>query len=108
VEECLKGQVFMGAKIVSEGGSETKLVDGEDFEAREGDVLVVSYPEVTIPLIQYSTVKVGGWIYTRRMVGGESVTKQAEKVYQWLKSRCEKHATEKIATWAQELGKGRR
>ena len=74
-----------------------------DFEAREGDVLVVSYPEVTIPLRQYASAKVGGLIYTRKLREGESVAEQFEKVYAFLTKRAENDAREKVKRYAMEL-----
>lgn len=74
-----------------------------DFEAREGDVLVVGYPEVTIPLKQYSSCKVGGLIYTRKMREGESVAEQMEKVYRFLEKRAEADARSKVRKFAEEL-----
>jgi hypothetical protein len=74
-----------------------------DFEAREGDVLVVSYPEVTIPLRQYASAKIGGLIYTRKLQAGDSVAEQFEKVYAFLVKRAEADAREKVRRWAMEL-----
>lgn len=73
------------------------------FEAREGDVLVVSYPEVTVPVVQYSAVKVGGLIYTRRIQKGDDPNEQYEKIYAWLKRKAEKAANEKVADWSKQL-----
>lgn len=75
--------------------------------ARDGDVLVVSYPEVTIPIRQYSNVKVGGLIYTRKLVAGEDVGEQYADVYAFLRDRAEKDAVEKVKLWAAELGAAR-
>lgn len=74
-----------------------------DFTAREGDVLVVSYPEVTIPLRQYASAKIGGLIYTRRLIEGESVAEQFERVYAFLSARAEADAREKVKRYAMEL-----
>lgn len=74
-----------------------------DFEAREGDVLVVSYPEITIPLKQYASCKVGGLIYTRRMLAGDSVADQFERVYRYLEKRAEADARDKVRKYAEEL-----
>ena len=80
---------------------------GHGLVARDGDVLVVSYPEITIPLKQYSSVKIGGLIYTRRLVDGESVDEQYAKVYAFLKTKAETDGVAKVKTWAAELGGNR-
>lgn len=84
-------------------GDETIFAPPPDFEAREGDVLVVSYPEVTIPLRQYANAKVGGLIYTRKLREAESVDEQFDKIYKYLARRAEKDAREKIEIYAGEL-----
>lgn len=75
-----------------------------DLEAREGDVLVVSYPEVTLPLPErYSSAKVGGAIYTRRLVAGESAREQFERVYRFLSDSSERAAKHKVRRFAAEM-----
>lgn len=74
------------------------------FEPRDGDVLVVSYGEVTIPMPKpYSNVKVGGGIYTRRLLEGDNAVEQYERVYKYLKAVSERTAQDKVETWSKEL-----
>lgn len=74
------------------------------LNVREGDVLVVSYPEVKIPLAtKYSTITVGGLIYTRRLAPGDVVQDEYDKIYAFLKSMAERDAREKVKLWTEEL-----
>lgn len=84
--------------------------DQQDFEARDGDVLVVSYPEVKVPLAtKYSTVTVGGLIYTRQLRKQDNLLTEYERVYAFLKRMAEADAREKVKLWTEELaGKSRR
>lgn len=60
------------------------------FEPRDGDVLVVTYPEVTLPLPkQYSMMKFGGLIYTRQLRAGDDVDATLEAISSWLRRRAE-------------------
>lgn len=78
--------------------------DGEDVVAREGDVLVVSYPEVKLPLAsRFGTITVGGLIYTRRLVAGESAAVEQQRIYAFLKRMAERDAREKVQLWTEEL-----
>lgn len=55
------------------------------FEAREGDVLVLTYSEVTLPLPkQYAMMKFGGAIYTRKLCAGDDVEKERVAISAWL------------------------
>lgn len=79
-------------------------MDGEDFVAREGDVIVVSYPEVKIPLAtKFGNIVVGGLIYTRHLVAGDSVETEHKRIYAFLKRMAERDAREKVQTWTEEL-----
>lgn len=71
-----------------------------DVIAREGDVLVVSYPEVKIPIKQFWVVGVGNLTYTRRMKEGESVTQQTNAIMAKLTELAEEHANERVAKWS--------
>jgi hypothetical protein len=76
--------------------------------ARDGDVLVVSYPEVKIPLTtKYGIVGVGGLIYTRKLVEGDVVQDEHDKVYAFLQRMAERDAREKVRAWTQELESAR-
>ena len=77
------------------------------FEPREGDVLVVSYPEVTIPLkVNYASVKIGGWIYTSRLAAGDDVREQARLIYDYLRAHAEHFGAEKVRDFAAEFASG--
>lgn len=80
--------------------------DGEPgFMPREGDVLVVGYPEVTIGLggNSYSAVKVGGLIYTRKLVEGDDPSEQYRKIYAFLERRAVLDGREKVKLFQEEL-----
>lgn len=74
-----------------------------DLVARQGDVLVVTYPEIKIPVVKFGTVGVGGLTYSRQMEAGENIGEQYERVYQFLKTAAEKDAREKVQLWRNEL-----
>ena len=74
------------------------------FDVRDGDVLVVSYPEVTIPIAPYASVKVGGLIYTRKLVHGDDIGEEYDRIYAFLQSNAEADAAEKVQLWAKEMG----
>lgn len=77
----------------------------EKLVAREGDVLVVSYPEVKIQVAPFSTVGVGNAIYTRKLLDGEDIQEQYNRIYAFLKTNCEGSAREKVALWSAELAR---
>jgi hypothetical protein len=79
-------------------------METDTLKARDGDVLVVSYPEVTVPLTtKYASVKIGGLIYTRRLVAGEEVQAEYDSIYRFLKGMAQRDAHEKVRVWTQEL-----
>lgn len=71
--------------------------------ARDGDVLVVMYPEVKVPIAQYWTVGVGALTYSRKLVEGDNVDAEYEKVYSFLKAKAEKDGREKLAAFSSEV-----
>lgn len=75
------------------------------FTPREGDVLVVSYPEVTISLggNSFSAVKVGGLIYTRKLIDGDDPGEQYRKIYAFLERRALIDGREKVKLYQEEL-----
>lgn len=76
----------------------------DGFEVREGDVLVVAYPEVTLPLrVQYAMVRVGGCSYSRVLRDGDDVNEQFGKISAWLAAQVEADARRKIAAYTDEL-----
>lgn len=70
--------------------------------AREGDVLVVTYPEVKVPVAQYWTVGIGNLIYTRKLVEGDDVSAEYDRVYAFLKSKAERDGREKLKAYSEE------
>ncbi len=77
-----------------------------DFEARAGDQLVCTYPEITLSPKQYHSIKVGGLSYMRILVAGESVHEQFAKVNDYITKRAESDARDRVAKWAREFGVG--
>jgi hypothetical protein len=76
----------------------------EGFEARDGDVLVVSVPEVTLPLPRkYATIKLGGFIYTRKLRAGDDTKAEGERVYRWLERFSEAVGRDRFRRWAAEF-----
>lgn len=78
------------------------------FEPRDGDVLVVHYGAVKVPLPsgKFGSVEVGGESYTRQLRAGDDVVEQYEKVYDFLKGRSERAAREKVKEWYAQFSKG--
>ena len=74
-------------------------------QAREGDVLVVAYPEVTVPIAQFSGVKVGGLIYTRKLIEGDDVEEQYRAIYDFLKAKATADGRIKIQEYRDELNR---
>jgi hypothetical protein len=80
----------------------------EGFIAREGDTLMVSIPEVTLPLPQkYATIKLGGFIYTRRLHEGDDVRAEGETTYRWLEKFSEAVGRDRFRRWAAEFKRDR-
>lgn len=73
------------------------------FAPRDNDVLVVTYGEVKVPVIQYSTVSVGGLTYSRQLRVGDNPQQEYENIYGFLRLNAEKTAVEKVRLWADEL-----
>jgi hypothetical protein len=75
--------------------------------ARQGDVLVVSYPEVKIPVARFNIVSVGGLSYSRQMNKGDSVEQEYDRIYAFLRGTAERDARQKVKLWAEELSGSR-
>jgi hypothetical protein len=75
--------------------------------AREGDVLVVSYGEHTIPIAQYANVKVGGLTYSRKLAEGDDVEAEYTRVYAFLKRRAMLDGQAKVDEAQAELARAR-
>lgn len=75
--------------------------------ARDGDVLVVSYPEVKVPVAPYTAVAIGNLIYTRKLLAGDDTDEQYTQIYEFLKRRAEADGAEKIRDWSNEFKKAR-
>lgn len=72
--------------------------------ARDGDVLVVSYPEVKIPLAtRFGTISIGGLIYTRKLLATDNVEAEYDRIYSFLRSMAERDARLKVKLWHDEL-----
>lgn len=80
-----------------------EIDEREPIAVREGDVLVVSYPEVKIPLAKFTFATVGGLIYTRRLVPGDDIQNEYDQIYAFLERNAERSAREKVRKWAAEL-----
>lgn len=77
------------------------------FVPRDGDVLVLSYPEVTLPLPrQFSMMKFGGLIYTRQLRAGDDVEHEARTISAWLERRAETEGVAKYRRLVAEFVKG--
>ncbi len=93
-------------RVEHEEGPPTPAPWPPGFAAREGDVLVCSVPEVTLPLPRkYATIKLGGFIYTRRLVAGEDVAEQAATVMGWLEKFSARTGSDRFKRWAAEFRK---
>jgi hypothetical protein len=79
------------------------------FVPREGDQLVIAYPEVTIGLgsNSYSSVKVGGLIYTRVLRDADDADEQYRKIYAFLEQRAVRDGREKVKLFQEELKRAR-
>lgn len=79
-----------------------------DFEPRDGDVMVVHYGAVKVPLPagKFGSIEVGGESYSRQLRAGDDVGEQYEKVYGFLKGRAERAAKEKVTNWHSQFSKG--
>lgn len=73
------------------------------FEARAGDVLVVTYGEIKFPIVQYSSFAVGGNSYTRSLLPGDDVQTEWNRIYSFLVKQSEHNAREKIKVWTEQL-----
>lgn len=76
---------------------------GDALSAREGDVLVVSYPECKVPISRYASAAIGGLIYTRRLKEGDDVQDEHDRIYAFLRRNAEREAKEKVKLWTDEL-----
>lgn len=75
----------------------------DSFVARDGDLLVVSYPEVKIPIAKYAIVGVGGLTYTRVLKVGDDPEAEYRKVYSYLERLAQADARVKVKAWSDEL-----
>lgn len=82
----------------------TEIPAPEGFEVRNGDVLVIAYPEVTLPLkVQFAMLRVGGISYTRQLQEGDDVNDQYQRIYTWLCSSVERDIARKAKAYIAEL-----
>jgi hypothetical protein len=80
----------------------------EPLVARDGDRLTVQYMGAKIGMGNYSTVEVDGSIYSRQMSAGEDIGEQWDRVYAFLRVRCESTARDKLKFYRDEMSKGRK
>ena len=79
----------------------------EGFEAREGDVLFVSYSGAKLSIAQYSNVELDSASYSRKLRDGDNVAEEWDRVYTFLKNKAVAGAKEKLRTYADELNRAR-
>lgn len=99
-----------GAQVEQPAASPRRLsfddISKPSFKAREGDKLVVSYPEVTLPLqLKFAMVRVGGASYERTLVPGEDPLEVYKDTFTFLKDATSVAAAQLISTWAGEVAK---
>lgn len=97
----------MAPRQMVKAGTPPEAAIDEPIDVRDGDTLVVSYPEVTIPIAQYSVVKVGGLTYTRQLRVGDDVAHEHDRIYNFLRQRVETEARVKCAHFVGELQRAR-
>lgn len=79
------------------------------FVPRAGDVLVVKYGEVTLPLPkQFAMMRFGDYSYTSQLEDGEDVDTRARAISEWLAKRAEADGVAKYARLAAEIKKADR
>lgn len=91
-----------------EPGKPVNIFEGltADFEARDGDTLVLTYGEVTIPTsVDYFNIRAGGHSYRRTLKEGDNVVEQAVKVREFLRNFSERDIRQKAQVWASEADK---
>lgn len=97
------------APVRSEIRREGHAVSVKGFIPRAGDVLVVAYGEVTLPLPkQFAMVRFGGYTYTHQLEAGDDVDERARAISQWLSQRAEADGVAKYARLAAEIKKADR
>lgn len=89
------------------GSNKTTIAKVEAFEVRDGDVLTVSFPEATLSVAPYSTVKVGGLVFQRQLRAGDDVNLEHDRIYAFLKRKAELIGREKVEHYLAELERAR-
>lgn len=101
-----------GPKPPSSPASELreKLADVQPVVSREGDMLHVRFPEITLPLaVKYATAKIGGSSYSRTLEAGEDVGAAAREIAIVLHDFVFEQARDVLAQVDRELvGEARR
>lgn len=93
------------SEVQRPGEASTPVPVIEGFEARDGDVLVVAYPEVTLPLkVQYAMLRVGGMSYSRMLKAGDDVNAEYTRISAWLSKQVEGDVRRKAELYMAELG----
>jgi hypothetical protein len=93
-----------GATAAHVEREEERLPLDAGFEARDGDTLVVTYPEVTLPLpAKFAMMKFGGLIYTRKLRAGDDVAAEHARIDRWLSRTAETEGTRKYKRLVREF-----
>lgn len=79
----------------------------EDFVARDGDRLTVTYRGAKLQIAAYSTVELDDLIYSRTLLPGEDPDTEFDRVYEFLRQKAEARAREKLAAYADALAKAK-
>lgn len=92
------------SEVQRAGEAPTPVPAIEGFEARDGDVLVVAYPEVKLPLrVQFAILNVGGISYSRMLRAGDDVNAEYTKISTWLARQVEGDIKRKAELYINEL-----
>lgn len=79
------------------------------LEARDGDVLVVQFPEQKVGIPNsYSSVTLAGLTYSRRLVAGDDPGAEYDRIYAFLKARAERDGRERLREFAAEVEASRK
>ena len=83
--------------MAEQGGVAPRIV------AREGDVLVVSYPEIKLPITRFTNLTVGGLTYSRKLVAGDDPQVEYDRIYAFLRVNAVKDGREKFREYSEEI-----
>lgn len=77
----------------------------EKLVARDGDTLVVTYPEIKLPFEQpkFAMISIAGLTYSRKLLDGDDVQAEYNGIYAFLKENADRDGAEKVKAWYAEL-----